>query len=130
MRIMYAQWAVRILVLAVLMVYGSVWTNRYYHSISWGTAEKVALRYGMKQRWLNLPIQSLSTQAHHRWHGVWLEPYFFFETPRNQFLHTPSHGQFPPLLEITVSGETGTVVATDISPRLKARYPIQGFDNH
>ena len=130
MRIMDAQWVVRVFVLAVLAVFGSVWTYRYYHSTSWGTAQRVALRYGVEHRLLKLPIQSLSTQARHRWHGVWLEPYFFFETPGSQVLHRSPHGQLPPFLEITVSGETGTVVATDVSPRLKASYPIQGFDNH
>lgn len=129
-RIMDAQWVVRVFVLAVLAVFGSVWTYRYYHSTSWGTAQRVALRYGVEHRLLKLPIQSLSTQARHRWHGVWLEPYFFFETPGSQVLHRSPHGQLPPFLEITVSGETGTVVATDVSPRLKASYPIQGFDNH
>ncbi|NMP24802.1 hypothetical protein [Sulfobacillus harzensis] len=130
MRIMDAPWVVRMLVLAALLVFGSIWTYRYYHSTSWGIAQRVALRYGIEHRLLKRPIQSLSTQAHHRWHGVWLEPYFFFETSGSQFLYKSSNGQIPPVLEITVSGETGTVVATDVSPRLKASYPIQGFDNH
>ena len=129
-RVMDAQWVVRVFVLAVLVVFGSVWTYRYYHSTSWGSAQRVALRYGAEHRLLELPIQSLSTQAHHRWHGVWLEPYFFFETPGSLFLYRSLHGQPPPFLEITVSGETGTVVATDVSTRLKASYPIQGFHNH
>ena len=65
----HIRWMARILVLAALVVFGSVWTYRYYQSTSWGTAQKVALRYGVEHRLLKLPIQSLSTQAHHRWHG-------------------------------------------------------------
>ncbi len=122
------RWIGRILVLVALVVFGSLWTYRYDHSTSWGAAEKVAIRYGVSYRLVKLPMQSVSMQAHHRWHGVWLEPYFFFETP--QLVHGSSPVQVPPYLEITVSGETGKVVATDVSPSLKASYPIHGFDNH
>ena len=120
----------RILVLVALVVFGSVWTYRYYHSTSWGAAEKAAIRYGVSYRLVKLPLQTVSMQSHHRWHGVWLEPYFFIETPEHQSVGSPSDGHIPPFLEITVSGETGAVVATDVSPRLQGSYPIQGFDNH
>ena len=130
LRINHVQWGARILVLAALVVFGSLWTYRYYHSTAWGVAEKVAIRYGVSSRLVKLPMQSVSMQAHHRWHGVWLEPYFFFETSDHQSIQRSSHGQAPPYLEITVSGETGRVVATDVSPVLKASYPIQGFHNH
>lgn len=130
LRITHVQWIARILVMATLVVFGSVWTYRYYHSTSWGAAEKAAIWYGVAFRLLKLPMQSFSMQKHHRWHGVWLEPYFFVETLEYHSVKKPSYGRPTPYLEITVSGETGAVVATDVSPRLKARYPIQGFDNH
>lgn len=118
------------LVLAALVVFTSIWTYRYDHSTSWGNAEHAAIRYGVDDRLVKWPLQSFSMQAHHRWHGVWLEPYFFFETPDYQSGQGSSQGQLPAYLEITVSGDTGTVVATDVSPSLKASYPIQGFGNH
>lgn len=122
------RWSARILVLVALVVFGSLWTYRYDHSTSWEVAEKAAIRYGVSYRLVKLPMQSVSMQKHHRWHGVWLEPYFFLETPEDASV--TSEGQIPPYLEITVSGETGKVVATDVSPSLKARYSIHGFDNH
>lgn len=124
------QWSTRIFLLAAFVVFGSIWTYRYYHSTSWGVAEKAAIRYGVAYRLVKLPLRSFSMQAHHRWNGVWLEPYFFFETPEYPSVPRSSQGQLPPYLEITVSGETGRVVATDVSPVLKASYPIRGFDNH
>lgn len=124
------RWSARILVIVALVVFGSLWTYRYYHSTSWGAAEKAAIRYGVSYRLVKLPLQSFSMQKHYGWHGVWLEPYFFFETPEDTSVQRSSEGQVPPYLEITVSGETGKVVATDISPSLQASYPVHGFDNH
>ncbi len=120
----------RILLLALLVPFGSVWLYHYYRSTSWGIAEKAAFRYATEHGLARRPILDFSTQAHHRWNGVWLEPYFFFETPASGLVKPSSRGQVPPFLEVTVSGATGTVVATDISPRLKASYPIRGYRNH
>ena len=84
LRTKHGPWIARMLVLAALVVFTSIWTYRYDHSTSWGNAEHAAIRYGVDDRLVKWPLQSFSMQAHHRWHGVWLEPYFFFETPDYQ----------------------------------------------
>ena len=127
---MKVKWIIRLIVLTAFVVFGSGWTYRYYHSTSWGAAEKIAIRYGMKHRLVKSPIQSFSMQSHHRWHGIWLERYYFFETPEKDPGSGFSMAQIPPFVEITVSGDAAKVVATDVSPRLKADYPVQGFGHH
>lgn len=109
-----------ILAIAVVLVFGSIWTYRYNHSVSWTTAQKVFQNYGVGHRLFELPIRGISSQVHHRWNGVWLENYYFFETSDTvQNAKSSSkgftNGKLPPILELTVSGETGKVVAGDVT---------------
>ncbi|SHJ72399.1 hypothetical protein [Alicyclobacillus tolerans] len=124
-----------VIIVAFVLMFGGVWIYRYNHSVSWTTAQTVVQNYGIEHRLFKLPILNMSSQVHHRWNGVWLENYYFFETsdttanaehPSKDF----TNGKLPPILEVTVSGETGKVVAEDISQYLKVSYPIHGFKNH
>lgn len=120
----------RFIVPAVIVACGGLWMYHYYHAVSWSAAQQVAVRYAVEHRLTSRQTQGFSAQEHRRWNGVWLEPYFFFETRATGSSEHSSPGQVPPFLEVTVRGATGTVVATDVSPNLEARYPTRGFDHH
>lgn len=124
-----------VLIAAFILVFGGFWTYRYDHSVSWETAQTIVQNYGVTHRLFNYPLLNFSSQAHYRWNGVWLENYYFFETSDTiqNAVHPPkdlTDGKLPPILELTVSGESGKVVAEDVSQYLKASYPIHGFSNH
>jgi hypothetical protein len=121
--------------IAGLVIFSGIWIYRYNHSASWMTAQKVGLTYGKNHLLFTIPPTSISSQNHYRWNGIWLENYYFFETTDTSAnLKKPptdlSQGRMLPILELTVSGETGKVVAEDVSQRLKASYPIYGFHHH
>lgn len=124
-----------VLAVVFILIFGGVWIYRYNHSISWTTAQEIVQNYGIQHRLFKLPLHSMSAQSHHRWNGPWLENYYFFETSdTTQNAEYPpkdlTNGILLPILEVTVSGESGKVVAQDVSQYLKASYPIHGFNNH
>jgi hypothetical protein len=116
----------RWLLTALVLTLGGVWLYHEDHTISASAAERIAMRYAVKHRWVGRSISGISMQEHERRHGVWLEPYFFIEMSANGPAAPPSLGRVPDFLEITVSGATGAVVATEMSRHLQARYPIRG----
>lgn len=130
MRLKHLQRTAGLVGLAAILLFSGVWIDRYNSPVSWTRAQNVAIKYGVSRGLFTLPLRNISSQEHHRWRGVWLEPYYFFETGDTGLSQSSSSGVPPSFVELTVSGRTGTVVAQDVSPRLKPVYPIQGFNNH
>lgn len=91
-------------------------------TVGWNNADQIARAYAIEHHLVHVPIRNTSTQFHVRRSGLVWRPYYFVE-------FQATYGQSPLILEITVDGRNGEVVATDLSQRLKSRYPITGFNN-
>lgn len=88
--------AADVLTRAVVIAEGSVWVSHNAHSISWSAALRTALRYGVTHRLVGQPPEGASTQEQARWHGMWLDPYYFVETAATRRVDHDHPCQVPP----------------------------------
>jgi hypothetical protein len=113
-----------VIALAIVVVWS--WRLSPAPSISWAQAQSHAIAYGTRHHLFQEPLRGFSMQARTLWTGFRRRRYFFFETTSK----VKSPGGTPELIELTVDGVTGRVVAGSIAPRLLTVYPTHGFPRH